>query len=66
MDPHELDEMRKRWKANEAELERLKDLPVGPIDPANRAAEIDREQDEIEYEIGRPQRHERRGELPNA
>lgn len=41
-----------RWKANEAELERLRDLPVGEKDPATRERELEQEQDEIEWEIG--------------
>lgn len=42
-----------RWQANEAELQRLRDLPVGSTDPAARERELEREQDEIEYEVAK-------------
>lgn len=42
-----------RWHVNEEELQRLADLPVGPVDPAERERQLDREQDQIEGQLSR-------------
>lgn len=52
MDDHGRKRLSEQWQKNEAELRRLADLPAGATDPAKREAEIDAEQDAIEYEIG--------------
>lgn len=52
MDPDRRRQLNDQWLANEAALDRLADLPVGEVDPAERERRIDREQDEIEYELG--------------
>lgn len=41
-----------QWHKNEAELNRLADLPTGSVDPAERERQLDEAQDEIEYEQG--------------
>jgi len=40
------------WTKNEAELQRLPDLPAGAVDPAERERQLDAEQDGIEYDAG--------------
>ncbi|GMV26794.1 MAG: hypothetical protein AMXMBFR58_28250 [Phycisphaerae bacterium] len=45
---------------NEAELERLRDLPVSDVDPTARKGELERRQDEIEWELGRLRYRQRR------
>lgn len=52
MDPDRRKHLNDEWLANEAALERLADLPSGELDPAERERQLDREQDEIEYELG--------------
>lgn len=50
--PESREQRRQRWLRNEAELERLRDLPAGAVDPAAREAQLDEEQDQIDYEAG--------------
>jgi hypothetical protein len=56
MDPlapdHERARLAAEWQANEAELERLRDLPAGATDPAARERALDERQDEIEGLLG--------------
>jgi hypothetical protein len=40
------------WTRNEAELQRLPDLPAGAIDPAERERHLDTAQDGIEGDLG--------------
>jgi hypothetical protein len=51
--PTQPEPLREEWLRNEAELERLRDLPVSAQDPATRERALERRQDEIEFEIGR-------------
>ncbi|GMV24579.1 MAG: hypothetical protein AMXMBFR58_06100 [Phycisphaerae bacterium] len=46
------------WHRSEAELERLRDLPVGDVDPAARERELERRQDELEWQIAVAMRQE--------
>ncbi|MCC6229962.1 MAG: hypothetical protein IT432_12145 [Phycisphaerales bacterium] len=41
--------LHEEWKRNEEELLRLRDLPVGVVDPAAREREIEHRQREIEF-----------------
>lgn len=64
MEPAERDRLRRKWQENEAELQRLGDLPTGSADPAERERQIDREQDEIEGLMGEAYLAERRSLVP--
>ena len=50
--PEDPSDLSARWRANEAELARLSDLPSGAVDPAERERQLDGEQDEIEGRLG--------------
>lgn len=52
------------WIRNEAELERLRLLPVGIFDPATREAELEKRQDEIGFLLGDQDLRERRRSSP--
>ena len=52
MDPADLSALKEEWQRNERELEALRLLPTGQVDPAERERQLDARQDEIEYEIG--------------
>lgn len=58
--PTELDSLRTECLRNEAELERLRDLPVSEKDPATREDELEKRQDQIEFLLGRAQIERRR------
>lgn len=49
MNQDKLRTLHEEWKRNEAELARLRELPVGVVDPAARERELERRQDEIEF-----------------
>jgi hypothetical protein len=53
-------QLNESWAANEERLQKAHDLKAGPEDPAEREAEIDREQDLIEGELGQLFLEERR------
>ena len=52
MDEAERKALREEWLRNEAELLKLRDLPVGRTDPAAREDELEGRQDEIERRLG--------------
>lgn len=52
MDPAEADKLRAEWERNEAELQRIRQLPTGSSDPAERERQLDARQDEIEFLLG--------------
>jgi hypothetical protein len=52
MTDEERQQLRAEWQENEAELERLRDLPTGSLDPIKRYEDLLVRQDEIEYELG--------------
>lgn len=49
---HRKDWLNGLWQTNEEKLARLGDLPAGPLDPTEVEAELDRDQDLIEGELG--------------
>lgn len=49
MNDDQIKALHDEWKRNEAELARLRELPVGQVDPAARERELERRQDEIEF-----------------
>ncbi len=49
MNDDQIKALHDEWKRNEAELVRLRELPVGQVDPAARERELERRQDEIEF-----------------
>lgn len=59
-----IEHLKAEWLRNEAELERLRLLPVGAVDPTAREAELDARQDEIEFVIGNQDLRERRDSSP--
>lgn len=49
MNDDQIKALHDEWKRNEAELVRLRELPVGEVDPAARERELEHRQDEIEF-----------------
>lgn len=51
MNHDKIQALHEEWKRNEAELVRLRELPVGQADPAARERELERRQNEIEFMV---------------
>lgn len=51
MNDDQINALHEEWKRNEAELARLRELPVGEVDPAAREQELERRQNETEFMV---------------
>lgn len=60
MDETHRQQLADRWKANEQRLKDARDLKAGPLSPIDRIDELEREQDQIEGELGEMYLREKR------